>query len=289
MTTNGLWTRDYKKDYPDNRYSLLIKGNVVLLKWADIEPSPGAFDEDVLEQVLIAAEHGATGLRILGGASAPEWLNEQIRYFTYVEGVSKGKYPMPVWWDDKYLHRWEYMQYVVHSYVGNVVDVVYQTGGATVYGEPMIRSPWDNQDTYNELGFNKGIDSEVLTQFYNIAKKVWTGSTVAVSVFPYQGMVNGKPNTSLNDTKDMVQEWQPNLAGFNDLREDPGAYRLNSWNWLFNTGIPMFFQTANPTEIGDWRVALDYAVEYGAEYVELNRNYNLYDYKTLGDYAHKIS
>ena len=289
MTTSGLWTRNYAKDYPSDRYAQLLNGNVCLLTWAKIEPQPGVFDIPYLMQVAEAAQHGQVGLRILGGANAPTWMKHKVPSFTYVEGVSRDEYTIPQWWNGEYMHRWEYMLYVVHSFIGKFVDVIYQTGGATVYGEPMIRAPWQNTQVYNEMGFNKEVDTLALSAFYNSMSAAWYDTDVAVSCFPYQGMVDERPHVSLQQSIDFVEVWQPNLAGFNDLREDPGKERLAAWEAVWKLDIAMFFQTANPKKIGDWEIALAHASEYGAKYVELNRDFTDYDYEKLGDHAYSLS
>jgi len=51
------------------------------------------------------------------------------------------------------------------------------------------------------------------------------------------------------------------------------------------TGIPLYFQTASPTRIGDWEKALQTGLSYGARNIELPYNFETYDYGTLGDFA----
>lgn len=286
----GIVTRDFAKDYPDNKYALLFGGNVVLRYWKDIEPEPGVFNPAEFDKVREAAKHGPVGLRILGGSNSPDWLfGGYVDYFDYIEGTSGNVYDMPMWWTAQYQHRWEYMLRVVEREIGHLVDVIYQTGGATVFGEPFIKSPWENKDIYNDLGFDWAVDRDALNRFYTIAETVWPRQRVAVSVFPWQYIdTDGRPRSSLNGTKDVIDYWQPDLIGANDLRETPGQDRLDTWIWMEQTGIPLFWQTAQPNKIGDWHKALKWTADFGGEYVELNREFETYDFAELGAWAYQI-
>ncbi|KKL57375.1 hypothetical protein LCGC14_2236010, partial [marine sediment metagenome] len=259
------------------------------LNWNKIEPEPGVFQQAEFDKVREAAKVGPVGLRLLGGSNSPPWLARTVTYFTYTEGTSGGTFYMPVWWEAEYQHRWEYMLRVVEREVGHLVDVFYQTGGATVYGEPFIRSPWQNKDAYNNLGFDWAVDRSALEALYDIAVRVWPRQRIAVSVFPWQYMKNGQPRSSLGPTSSFILDLMPDLIGANDLRETPGQPRLNTWIWMEQTGIPLFWQTARPPKIGDWRKALEWTIDFGGEYVELNRDFETYDYAELGAWGWELS
>ncbi len=286
---NGLVTRNYVKDYPDNKHAVLLSGNVVNLTWLAIEPEPGIFDYSFIETVGSAADVGWVKLRILGGSNAPSWLIDRCEPFPYVEGQSGRTHRMPRWWTDEYVHRWEYMMRVVAHAAGSRVDVVAQTGGGTVYGEPFIRSPWQNRGVYNEIGFDLDVDTTALDRFNVVIREVWDSHRIAQSVFPWQYVDNGTPGQSLAYALDATKRWQPDVAGSHDLRETPGVVRRQTWDEIAALGIPTYFQTAHPGKIGDWEKALDWAVGYGAEYVELNRGFTSYDFAQLGGYAWKLS
>ncbi len=284
----GLVTRDYQKDYPDSKHAMLLSGNVVRFLWKNIEPEPGVFNYGFIETVEGAAGHGSVKLRILGGSNSPAWLVDRCEPFPYVEGTSGRTHRMPRWWSDEYLHRWEYMMRVVEQGIGNLVEVVAQTGGGTVYGEPFIRSVWQNKDMYNRIGFDLTVDRTALDTFNDIVRKVWKGQQIAQSMFQWQHMADGQPRQSLDLSLEATARWQPDLVGAHDLRETPGAPRKEMWDRMAALGLPLYFQTARPSKIGDWRKALDFAVGYDTEYVELNRDLESYDFAELGGYGWQL-
>jgi len=282
----GLMTRNFTKDYEYNKFGMLISANVVRLEWKDLDKNPGA----AYASVKKAAQYGPVRLRVNGGTEAPVRIINDNDPFDYHEGSLGDTYLCPQWWNDNYIDEWAFMMLGLHDNVGEHVTEVAQSGGGTRWSEPFIRSVWSNKDTFNDIGFDFAVDERALNMFYALMREIWAEKTLVVSVFSWQYMEDDRPKSSIDRSIEAIERWQPDLIGAHDLRENPGASRLEHWDKMKATGIPLYFQTAQPDStvkeyIGDWTKALDYGLEYGALNIELPRTFNRWDYDTLGEYA----
>ena len=169
--------------------------------------------------------------------------------------------------------------------VGEYVNDVAMTAGGARYGEPFIRSVWQNKNVFNNIGFDYTVDSEALDRLYAVMRHIWRDKALSLSVFSWQYMENGKPKSSLSRAINRVAEWKPDIIGAHDLREVPGAARKARWDAMAETGVPMYFQTAAPARIGDWTAALEIGKQYGASSIELPHSFDAWDYERLGDFA----
>ncbi len=276
----GLITRDVK-DYNGLDKRSVLLGNTVLAKWKDIEPEEGRISEDFVEMVR---SYGQVNLRILGGYNAPTWLD--VNKFTYIEGVSGVQYSMPYWWDEEYMTAWDVLNLRLANLLGPFVDTIHLTGGGTLYAEPFIRSIWANKDTM-PIGGDR--DLEALFRMHVQQQAAWKYNNSALSLHPHQYLNNlGRPRSSLDAAMSHALEVAPTYVGAHNLRENPTSAMLDQWDALAQLPFSVYFQTANPKQIGDWRLAMARGLTYHPQFVELNKDLDTYDVEDMVTYTHAM-
>jgi len=279
---NGLITRDVKDYDPTNSRSAILGGNTILVKWSDIEPTEGQIDPNFLEHVRSFGT--GINLRILGGASAPTWLN--VPTFTYNEGVSGRAYDMPYWWTERYMSAWEVLNLRLENMLGVWVDTIHLTGGGTLYAEPFIRSVWANRDTL-PIGIEE--DQAALLRMHKQQTEAWPYGYTALSVHPWQGLsATGTPISSLPLAVEHALAVKPTYVGAHNLRENPTAAMLAQWDAIKELPFKAYFQTANPTKIDNWVKALDRGMAYEPVFIELNRDLKTYSVEAMVDFIHQM-
>jgi len=289
----GLMSRDYDLSWPSNQYENALVGSVYHFEWREFEPNRGDYQESIFQGIRDAAadaaalgKGGGVRLNMLGGTQSPQWVKDISDPFPYVEAQAGFSYTCPRWWYDTYQQAWNETFRAIRAEVGEHIAEVRMSGGGTRYGEPFIRSIWANQDALRAVGYTYDIDFEALSNFVTIISCAFPNALMYLSCFPWQSFNSaGNPVASMEATLNAIDAWSIDIVGSHDLREVPGTDRLNTWQALHDTGLPMYFQTAAPARIGDWTKALDYGIQFNARNIELVNAFQDYDYDTLMSYA----
>lgn len=287
MMIQGLMTRGFERDWKDDKYSLLLRGNVVNLSWSELQPkSNGPLAPAAVDRINRAAEVRPVRLRVLGGTNSPEWVKTLAKAFPYHEDQGDDDYTCPQWWLDSYIDAWEELQLRLYNVAHDAVSEVCQTGGGTRYGEIFIRGPWTNKDEYRRLGMDFETDSHALDRFYGIAKNVWHDTPIVVALYKWQFMEDGRPKASMDRAFEAVERWNPDIIGTHNFRADYDSDK-GVYDEMKATGKRLYYQTAEPARFKDWEGGLKVGLKYGARSVELPHHFRTFDYEKLAELAYQ--
>lgn len=265
----------------------IIDNGIALLKWKDLQPTR-------TEWVIPTLPRSVTGVRILGGASAPVWVMEELDSFGYHEPVSGAHTPVPLMWQnaERYTEMWHHLWLWANHEIK--ARFTFVTGGATLYGEPMIRGTASeiNRDWYKAEGIDFEVDSALVWSLLDAQADAWDGD-LYLSLNPWtidRWNVDGV-GRAVDFASEAYDEGLIQAAGHHNLREEPKAGHTAMWDAWQATGRPVYWQTANPKQIGDWSAALRTAAEdYRAPtHVELNRDWWEYNSTVLAQWQDVFS
>jgi hypothetical protein len=159
-----------------------------------------------------------------------------------------------------------------------------------ITAEPFLRA--DRKDTRTRdamlaAGFTVDADTTCLRE-QTRAQDVWAQTRSALSADPYDRLApDGKYTTDVEFTRQMMVDCRSVLANRCVLENDSISQPLlpepypTMYGYIDNLGIPIAYQTRNPSRIGDWYATLNWAADHHANHVELNTDYPNYDLTKL--------
>jgi hypothetical protein len=121
-----------------------VSGISVRFSWANLEPSPGSYRWDLIDNVIAQAKSAdkLAMIRVLSGINAPDWVQRQVTTLTFADDYlyNPAAYPstvtMPVPWDPDYLTLWErFVTALGRRYDGNSRIYSVQMAGGGFIGE----------------------------------------------------------------------------------------------------------------------------------------------------------
>jgi len=291
--SNGLAIPSYRE---------VVDAFVVNVYWKDIQLAPGAAIESdnaidrALDQVrqLEPELNVKIKLRIFSGIHAPEWAKSMGGEPFWVrdpQGGASGT--IGRFWSDKFGEAYADLQEKLAAQYDGEPEILEVTISrcSTVYAEPFIRGTADraNIEAFLAAGYTMEADQQCQRDAVE-AHQVWQSTRSSLAFNPWQFIrPNGTAGTDESFTEEMMDYCRQSLRERcvlenNSIRWPPlTGWYPSMYSHIRELGPPITFQTAAPSRIGDWWQTLNWAVEQGANAVELNGSYTQYPLDELAD------
>jgi hypothetical protein len=260
----------------------LPSGGVALsVRWADIEPTPGADVEAAVAQA-VAAIPGRTPLklRILAGIHAPDWVKQLAGGAVTLRDSQQGvTATVPRFWTSEVGDAYARLQERLARRFDDASRIreVAISRCTTFNAEPMIRQATARENADALLAAGYTVDADLRCQEEALrAHRPWRRTRAGLAVNPYQ-RVEPQGQTP-PDTATPLRL----MRRCRDVLGERCVLQNNSIRWPVLTGPyatlyesmaalggPVAFQTAGPRRVGDWVRAIEWAVEQGATAVEV--------------------
>lgn len=301
-----------KSDFQKYEGKPLVKNFVVEANWNKIEEKKGVYDFSSIEGKIRSAEASGAQvrLRIFSGRLAPSWLKSEVGTVTWkeTEDTEKGTYQLPKFWTTAYQeHYKKFLTALSDKYDSNPrVSEVTLAMCMTTYSEPMIRqqSSGENKAKALAAGYTYTADFNCLKSDINFfdnrdrvatAGKLFGNTRVTFAVNPFQGFNPPAGRNNMSDTMEIMQYCRDVLGsrcvlGNNSIRYPAvGGNYAKIYEKQKALGKPLYYQTATPSKINDWRRTIQWSINQGATSVELNSGYGSYDKATLASFSDKLA
>ncbi|MGH8905240.1 MAG: hypothetical protein ACRD0K_01655 [Egibacteraceae bacterium] len=284
---------DNNKIPPASHFSA-VQAFVVGVDWADLQSEPGgpimqgnAIDQGLAQARALNAEHPGLDLklklRVYAGIQAPEWAKRLAGEPVVVRDPQSGTSgTVGRFWTDAFGRAYDELQAKLAARYDHVPEIreVVIARCATVFAEPFIRNTGDKASARALLdaGFTWEADHRCHEEQID-AHSVWERTRSALALNPYQIVSpEGVFKTDGEFTEQMMRLCRSVLG-------DRCILENNSIQWpvkptytemyaqIRALGPPIAFQTEPRAKVGDLGQALAWAVEQGANSVELHRRY----------------
>ncbi len=292
-------------EIPPPSHFAAVQAFVIGVEWAALQPERGgpivegnAIDQGLAQARLLNARHPGLDLniklRVYAGLGAPEWVKrlggEPVRVKDPQSGTSGtvGRF-----WTNEFGRAYEELQAKLAARYDQVPEIreVVIARCATVFAEPFIRNVGDDASVRALLdaGFAQGADRRCHREQID-AHTVWKRTRSALAFNPYQAVspqiLTGPLQIDHSFTAEMMRYCRSTLG-------DRCILENNSIQWpvkrgyigmyarIKELGPPIAFQTDTKARVGDLRRTLAWAVDQGANSVELFRRYEDYPLDVL--------
>lgn len=279
-----------------------VNAFVISVSWADIQPTQdpgtdhgGALNTAAIDSALATAASTSqtVRLRLLGGINAPDWLKTMdgpaMKWYDSSGGGLLGT--LGRFWADDYGDAYDdLMTKLAALYDADPrLQEVAITRCTTQFAEPFLRQ-YGNVNNLNALkanGYTVAADKACQSQEIATHARVWQHTRSSLAFSPFQQVNDttfAKAGNSVNEsyTESVLTECRAALGlrcvlGNNSLDSTDGMSANDPYTSLYQAmkaaGGPIYFQTTTNAKIGDWRKALQRAVDFGADSVELPQTY----------------
>jgi PKD repeat protein len=126
-----------------------VDGSVTLdrwnpeVPWADLQASPGAAIGGAGKTFVdnLVSNYGTRKfrLRITTGRYAPAWVKTNVGSYIVVDCQDGTQGSVPKWWTSSYVSYYQDFQNKMAALYDGVIDLVWETGGMSIYDEPFQR------------------------------------------------------------------------------------------------------------------------------------------------------
>jgi hypothetical protein len=288
----GLLDRDAEP--PAQYLGTAVRGWVVKAYWKDLQPARGAalapnnaIDNAVAEARRLNAANPAFGLglklRVYAGIYAPDWAKAlgggavQVVNPQDQQQGTVGRF-----WTDEFGRAYADLQQRLAERYDGVAEVreVLVTRCTTFFAEPFIRDKGDKGSVANLLGAGFSFAADQVCHRQQIdAHTVWRQTHSDVDFSPYQNIErHGVRSVDEGFTESMMDYCRMTLGARcvlenNSIRSPVQPNYALMYDRMKAMGPPISFQTANPNKVGDLLATLQWAVQQGANSVELPGTY----------------
>ncbi len=284
---------------PPESHRAIINTRVLNVGWKDLQASQGAeiSSNNPVDQVIqeVQALNQANPslnmrlkVRIFAGAEAPDWLkNLEGAPITITDTTDGVTGTIGRFWTPTFGQAYQDLQSKLaakYDLVPELLDVTVARC-MTIYAEPFIRnvSNPDNRTALINAGFTVETDKQCHREQIE-AHNVWAQTRSSLAFNPYQ-VINADGSSGGNDinfTMEMMDYCRTTLGSRcvlenNSIRTPTlGGDYTAMYAKMKAMGPPLFFQTARETRIGDWKQTVQWAIDQGANAVELNNDTDYY-------------
>jgi hypothetical protein len=306
---SGLLDRHHA---PPTAFKSMMHGYVVDVSWASLQPTqggpivhPNAIDNAI---AYAKANNLALKLRVAAGIDAPNWaktLDGTPVTFKYT-AATKGKAGVVAgtvgrFWLPKFGAAYQDLQNKLAAAYDNVPQVreTDVTRCATIFEETYLRNTKlpENATALLRAGFTRAQD-DVCHDQQIAAHKVWVHTRSDVSFNTYQAIsADGSVKADLAYTLSQMKYCRAVLGARCVLSNHSlSSTRLADKDMIAIYGLmksmlssgPFALQTATAAKIGDWAMAIGWAVNNGASSVELPTGYTSWNFATLSSLQAKF-
>lgn len=301
-----------KSDFRTYRGKPLVNNYVVDVEWNKIEKNKGTYDFSSIQGKIDAATatRSQIRMRVFSGRFAPDWLKRELGSVTWkeTEDLEKGVFQIPKFWTTAY--QTEYKKFLTalsSRYDGNPrVSEITMAMCMTTYAEPMIRQTRSVENKNNALsnGYSYLDDYGCLKNEVSLfdnrpdsvtAGRLFANTRVTLAVNPFQGFNPPSGRNAMNDTLSFMRYCRDVLGSRCVLGNNSIRYPAisGSYGQIYTQqkalGKTLYYQTATPPKIGDWKRTMEWAIAQGASSIELNSGYGSYDKAVLAGYSDKLA
>jgi hypothetical protein len=262
-------------------------GVAVSVSWSDLQPEPDGpiAANNPLDQAIASirainlANHLNLGIRarILAGVNAPDWVKTLGGPAVPVAGTQTTvQGTIGRFWTDPFGAAYDDLQRKLAAKYDDVPEVREVTASrcTTLFAEPLIRQTSDAATVSGLLGAGYDDSADDRCQHEMIdAHQVWIHTRTGVAFNPYQHP-GGDPSDTAGTLRYMQycrQVLGPRcVLENNSIRWPPIPTYDTMYQAMSRMGPPISFQTAGPARIGNLPMTLQWAVQQGADAVELS-------------------
>jgi hypothetical protein len=288
---------------PPAAYQRVLSGFVVNVTWAELQPTAGGpiTTGNVIDEAIAALRSLPKGvnlrliLRVTAGTDAPDWAKrlggDPIAISHKCKRNTCQTETIGRFWTDAFGQAYQGFQKKLAARYDGVPKVaqVEIDRCTTFYAEPFLRDPdvATNVQSLLAAGYTAAADDCCQRQEID-AHQVWATTRSGLALNPYDRIDADGTYTTDEAYTEQVMAYCRSTLGSRCVLENhslrsplqDGPY-TSLFSAMLAAGPPLGFQTASPERIGDWQAALQWAVDAGANYVELNKEYPTYDLSAL--------
>ena len=276
----------------DDQWAGIIRGIVVQVDWAVLQPAPDGpvVDANPID-VALASVRAYNGrhpeaplgikLRVMAGRGAPQWLKDRVGSQFVQSPVDMGNGTVPFWWKSQVDSAYRALHVQLAGRYDGVAEIreVQISRCMVLYEEPFMRITGDTAAlaVFRAKGLNRAVDETCFKQQVQ-AHKVWQQTRSVLALNPYQDPAT-VPRTDVTFTMKMANQCR-NVLGNRCIIENHSIKETGNsadYEKLFTKmtamGRPLAMQTNRPDVLGDLGVVLRRCVGMGAEAIELPWTY----------------
>lgn len=295
-----------RKGPPSDAYINELDGFVVKVNWSALQPD--SFGPIVANNAIDNAINwvrntpGAADLsiklRVLGGIYAPGWAKRQGGAPVNVYS-GKHVFTMGRFWTSDYGAAYRDLQNKLAARYDGVPEIAetVMSRCTIMTAEPFLRANRKDTRTRDAMlaaGFTVDADTTCLRE-QTAAHDAWKQTRSGLTADPYDRLASDGTYTSDVDfTVSVLQDCRSALGARCVLENDSISSPLlpepypTLYGDIEQLGVPIAYQTRNPSRIGDPYATLNWAADHHANHVELNTDYPNYDISKLRDARQRL-
>ncbi len=306
----GLIDRNHP---PEIKYAKAVSGYVVNLNWKDIQPdnSSELITTSIDDAISQAKSLGLKlKIRLFTGSNSPEWAKKLGGSpVTYYEPVDQNvaSYQIPRFWTTEFKQAYNDLQSKLAAKYDSSDEIreVVISRCMTIYTEPFVRGITDQKNVTNLLSAGYTVAADQACQREQIeAHGVWQRTHSSLALNSYQIIKtnsNGQPAVAIDPNYTLqIMDYCRNTLGErctlenNSIREATttnsslGGDYTKIYEKIKALGPAITFQTAAPAKIGNLPNTLSWAIDQGANAVELPADYSNYSASELDSYNTRL-
>ena len=282
---------------PPESKAQVVDGFVIKVDWAELQPTrePGTdhggplVTKTVDDALVEARRRGLTvKLRVHAGIGAPEWLKSldgaPMPWHDPRNGAQVGT--IGRFWSPTFGEAYRDLQSQLAARYDReplLRDVVISRC-TTYFAEPFLRQYEDerNLDHLADAGYTVAADQQCHREQIDVHADLWRTTRSSLDVQSFQRLNDETFDRRDNQrdlafAEEMMRYCRERLAercvlgnnGLSESRASEGHAYHDLYQAIARMGPPIYFQTATPEKIGDWRLTLRRGVELGANAIEL--------------------
>lgn len=287
-----------------------VRNFVVNVGWAEMQPEPDGpitignpIDQAIVDARQAAMADGGVQVRVkvrlLSGVQAPEWVKHLDGPPVALWEMGGGRFrTIGRFWSEGFGLAYRDLQERLAARYDTVPEVAEVTASrcTTIYAEPFLRQAGDpgSVQALLDAGYSAEADARCLREQIE-AHGPWRLTRTSVSFNPYQEILADGTSSVDDELTEHIMGYCRQVLGprcvleNNSIRWPPlGNAYTAMYADMARFGPPLTFQTAAPDRIGDWRRTLGWAVEQGANAVELNMAYSSYPLAELAQFRAEL-
>lgn len=179
-----------------------ISGVALRMNWMDVEPAPGQFDWETIDQVFTqAAGRKFVVLILVPGFGTPTWALAGISTATFVRQYGRGAgqaQALPLPWDQAYLAAWfTFLKAVADRYGGNpAFRMISAAGPTSVSVEMSLPNAPADMKRWVELGYTPARYEAAWLATFQAYERIFPAQHISLALYPGLSIGNdGKADT----------------------------------------------------------------------------------------------
>jgi hypothetical protein len=273
---------------PPAQFRGIVTGFVVPVPWAALQPAPAApllANNPIDQAIAVARAQGLKlKLRVTAGIDAPEWAKRLGGAPVPVSDFYGRKGTVGRFWSERFGQAYLQLQRELAARYDNVPELVQTeiTRCTTMFAEPFLRQGRTSESVRSliQAGYTDTAD-EVCQRQQVDAHRVWQRTRSGLSFNPYQRISPAGEVVPDEVFTERMMVYCKQMLSSRCVLENHSIRSRGQNRWydrmyqaMRALGVPIAFQTAAPTRIGNLMDTLNWAIEQGASSVELPVSYS---------------